>query len=337
MESLVGQFDTLNINKPNIDDIWRQFDQLKAEETPNIQKVIGCNECNGSQEVTSEGFYVCVECGLVDEYNITDDAEWTSGVNEDGSVHDSSRCGMASDTDLFSNKWGAGTVMNFSTCKDRYTTETKRLNKINFHGSMNHRDRALFHAYNEFERICKENLGLPESIIREAKIMYRKFNEGKLTRGAIRTGVKANCVFYACKLNNIAMTTKEISDAFGIPTKDMSRTSDMFKSNTSNKNVKKTSHTKALDVVYRLLSGFDIGEDEHKQLFGKIRIMCDHLSRCVQLMGKTPTSIATVVILKFMDTQKITKKEVAEKCNISLPTLVKIEKIVNKYLEDKPL
>jgi transcription initiation factor TFIIIB Brf1 subunit/transcription initiation factor TFIIB len=331
METILEQLDGLKI-----DDIWNQFDSLRKQDT-KVQKHIGCIECNGRQEITEEGFNVCVECGLVDEYNITDDAEWSSGINEDGSVHDASRCGMASATDLFSNKWGAGTIMNFSGCKSGTRTENNRLSKINFHGSMNHKDRALFHAYNEFEEICKQKLGLSDVIIREAKIMYRKFNEEKLTRGAIRTGVKANCVFYACKINNISLTTKEIADAFEIPTKDMSRTTDMFKSNVSNKNVKKTSHTKPLDVVYRLLDTFDMEEEEYKKMYGRVRDMCDHISKCVHLMGKTPTSIAAVIILKLIDSKNTSKKEVAEKCNISLPTLVKIEKITNKYLEKCPL
>jgi len=337
MEIITEQLEQLDIKDPDVDEIWRQFDFLKQQDTISEPPKMGCHECNGTQAVTREGFHVCTECGLVDEYNIVDDAEWTSGVSEEGAVHDGSRCGMANDVDLFSSKWGAGTVMNFQTCKNKHSIEMKRLNKINFHGSMNHRDRALFHAYNQVESICKTHLGLPDNIIRQAKIMYRNFNEEKLTRGAVRTGVKANCVFYSCKLHNIAMTTKEIADAFEIPTKDMSRTSDMFKSNITNSEVKKTSHTKSVDVVYRLLSTFDIDEAEYKKLFGKVRIMCEHLAKCVHLMGKTPTSVAAVVILKFMDLKNIPKKEIAIKCNISLPTLVKIEKIVNQYLEDCPL
>ena len=111
----------------------------------------------------------------------------------------------------------------------------------------------------------------------------------------------------------------------------------MFKSNVSNNNVKKTSHTKPLDVVYRLLDTFEMDEEEYKKMYGRVRDMCDHISKCVHLMGKTPTSIAAVIILKLIDSKNTSKKEVAEKCNISLPTLVKIEKITNKYLEKCPL
>jgi ribosomal protein L32 len=49
-------------------------------------------------------------------------------------------------------------------------------------------------------------------------------------------------------------------------------------------------------------------------------------------MGKTPTSIAAVIILKTLG-EYTTKHEVCDKCGVSLPTLNKIETIMNKYLE----
>jgi hypothetical protein len=63
--------------------------------------------------------------------------------------------------------------------------------------------------------------------------------------------------------------------------------------------------------------------------------MADDLQSCVQLMGKTPTSVASVIILKVLK-EFVTKGTVCQKCNISLPTLNKIEVLVNKYLENKP-
>jgi hypothetical protein len=53
-------------------------------------------------------------------------------------------------------------------------------------------------------------------------------------------------------------------------------------------------------------------------------------------MGKTPTSIASVVILRVFG-EHTSKQDVCDKCGISMPTLNKIESIVKIYLEGNPL
>jgi transcription initiation factor TFIIIB Brf1 subunit/transcription initiation factor TFIIB len=184
---------------------------------------------------------------------------------------------------------------------------------------MNHRDRALFHAYKDIDEAALNNLELPQTVVRDAKIMYRKFNGEVLTRGAVRTGIKANCVFYACKANNVPRTTKEIADAFGIPTKDLSRTSQTFK-----------------DTIF--------GKSERPEPTVQLtrrrqwRVKCikfaNLLDDCVPLMGKTPNSIAAVVIYKVLG-DSMSKHDIIQKCGISMPTLNKIEQLVNKHLEDK--
>ena len=200
---------------------------------------------------------------------------------------------------------------------------------------MNHKDRALFHAYKDFENACSRNLGLQENVIRDAKILYRKFNTEKLTRGAVRTGIKANCVLYACKINKVSLTTKEVADAFGVPTKDVSRTQAIFKEHIS-KEVKQKSNsvvcTTPTDVIYRLLNEFDISD---KRMW---RVKCIKLAEtiqdCVELMGKTPSRVGSVIIYKVLG-DMFSKSVICEKCKVSIPTLNKIEGIINRHLEDK--
>ena len=193
---------------------------------------------------------------------------------------------------------------------------------------MNHKDRSLFHAYKDIEEAARDALGLSEKVIRDAKVMYKKFNGEKLTRGAVRLGIKANCVMYSCKLSNVPRTTKEIADAFGIPTKDLSRTSHLFRETILNETQKSApSVTKAVDVVHRLLNSFEEGKGELRM---KCIKMCRNLENCVQLMSKTPNSIASVAILFVL---KVPKSEICDKCGISLPTLSKIETIAKQYLE----
>tara|TARA_R110002072_G_scaffold142663_1_gene288050 strand:+ start:1080 stop:1856 length:777 start_codon:yes stop_codon:yes gene_type:complete len=250
--------------------------------------------------------------------------EWTSGVSEGGVSNDPSRCGnISADLDLFSSAWGVGTVINTYRSS---SYAMKRMARINFHSAMNHKDRALFHAYQDIERAATV-LGLPTVIIKNAKVLYRKFNNDTLTRGAVRTGIKANCVLFACKVNNFPRTTREIADAFSIPTKDISRTSNMIKEalvggESSNK------VTRPSDVVGRLLNEFGTIDGRTRMKCVKV---CKSLENCVQLMSKTPNSIASAVILYVLG-DNTNRSEVCKKCSISAPTLVKIENIVKQHI-----
>src|SRR5210317_1881411 len=164
---------------------------------------------------------------------------------------------------------------------------------------------------------------------RMAKMMYKKFDDSKLTRGAVRTGIKGNCVLYACSLSKVPRTTKEIADMFGIQSKDMSRTTQMFKETIMGK-TEKNYMTKPCDVVHRLLGNFNAGQ-VYRPVCTK---MCSEIEDCVELMSKTPNSIASAVILIALKGVH-TKSEICSTCGVSVPTVNKIETIIKKHLEAK--
>ena len=317
---------------------WAAFHQVKQDLSPTVpaatkkSEPFVCDSCQGRQIFNEDNLPVCTSCGVVVSSWIDDGPEWINGTNEDGTSIDRARCGPAADTDLFSAQWGSGTVMS---SRGKQTAASRRIARINFHQSMNHKDRSLFHAYKSIDIAAVDKLKLPESTVRGAKIMYRKFTTEKLTRGQVRTGIKANCIFYACKLDGFSRTTKEVADAFGIPTKDLSRTSELFRNvmlkETEKVKDKSTSGvTNASDVISRLLNEFDI--ENRRFIHARCIKFHSKISDCVELMGKTPTSVASVIILKVLE-GKVTKQDIVQKCNISMPTLNKIEGIINKYLE----
>lgn len=306
--------------------IWSDLDKLlpkKIDDKPvNIHF---CQECSGVKVFSPEGIPTCSQCGLVDECYIDETAEWTSGVTDDGRINDPSRCGQPdANPELFSQNWGKGTIISTQRSS---TYENKRMAKINFHMSMNHKDRSLFHAYRDIDEACHT---LPETILRDAKMMYRKFNDEKLTRGAVRFGIKANCVLYACKLAQHPRTTKEIADMFGIQPKDICRTTQIFKAAMTTPETEKNYVTKSNDVLHRLLNSFEVSKEERLRCLK----LCSATEDCAELMSKTPNSIASAIIYIVLST-KLTKASVCEKCGVSVPTLNKIENTIKKHLEVK--
>jgi transcription initiation factor TFIIIB Brf1 subunit/transcription initiation factor TFIIB len=305
--------------------IWSDLDSLLQDTKTNEEKPVDinfCRECSGVKVYSREGLPTCSECGLIEDRFINESAEWTGGMNDDGKMNDPSRCnGPNPNPELFSQFWGQGTVI---ATKYSSTYEHKRMAKISFHMSMNHKDRSLFHAYKDIDEACHT---LPETILKDAKMMYKKFNEEKLTRGAVRLGIKANCVLYACRMAKVPRTTKDIAEMFGIQSKDISRTTQIFQENILGV-TKKNYVTKAFDVMPRLLNSFDVTREERL----KCNKMCSAIEDCIELMSKTPNSVASSIIYMVMKT-KVSKAEMCEKCSVSVPTLNKIETIIKKHLE----
>ena len=313
--------------------IWSDLEQLlKKEQKTNdepVEKIdlkYCCKECGGMKVVAPEGLPVCTDCGLVDDSYISDVAEWTSGISEDGKVNDPARCGADahSNPHLYSSQWGKSTVISTSG-RGSSTYKNRRMATINFHMAMNHKDRGLYHAYKDIEEACST---LPEVVLRDAKMIYKTFSTRKLTRGAVRVGIKANCILYACRLSNYPRTTKEIAEMFNIQPKDISRTSEMFKKIMLTETESSSSTTRPSDVMNRLINGFEVTREQ--------RIACNKMSRkleeCVELMSKTPNSVCSAVL--WINTG-IPKSEICKTCSISIPTLNKIEGIIRKYLEVK--
>lgn len=278
---------------------------------------------NGTRILNDDGLYVCVTCGRSDWEYVSDEPEWNGGP-DDGP--DQSRVGAPVNTTLYSAAWGSGTIMETRGA----TFANKRLARINFHTSMNHRDRSLHHAYDDLEHAGRTILSLPDTVILQAKIMYRKFNEEKLTRGAIRKGIKANCIFRACRDANVARTTQEIADAFEIPARDVSRTADIFRETIPER---VAIVTKPSDVVARLFNDVTcVPDDQRGRVRQKIIQACREHETHVQLMGKTPKGVASAVMFVTLTRLgfPVVKEEIRKICDVSMPTLNKLEVIVKK-------
>lgn len=304
--------------------IWGQVESLKPldEYKPSGQFYICV--CGGVKDCHESDLPTCTSCGLVDDQFISDEPEWRGGIDDDGAVSDPSRCGAPVD-ERYSEMWSMGTIM---TVRSNASYALKKLARIDFHSSMNHKDRSLFHNYADIEKAGKD---LPKFVVRDAESMYRKFTAEKLTRGAVRTGVKANCLLQACKSHNVSRSIAEIASAFGIPTKDVSRTADMFRSV-----IPATAETPkivmAADVAARMLNNFnDIPDDTKRRMRMKVIRTCEQVQESVELMGKTPKTIAATVIRIIMS-EWMNMQQVCDLCGVSAPTIKKIEDVIKSLI-----
>ena len=62
--------------------------------------------------------------------------------------------------------------------------------------------------------------------------------------------------------------------------------------------------------------------------------ICYETERCVELMSKTPKAVAACVIYTVLNkSMGVMKTEITSICDVSLPTLNKIEGTLKMYLE----
>jgi transcription initiation factor TFIIB len=298
-------------------EVWAQLDEYLKNKNDKITEEDDPYICPcGGVKTYMYDFPTCTSCGRVDNVFISSEAEWVGGPDDEDNP---CRVGAPVDHILYSEAWGMGTIIVGKSCQ--------KMAKINMHSGMNHRDRALHHAYSQFEHICKGKLKLNDTIIDYAKLIYKKFNSEKLTRGAVRAGIKANCVLYACKEHGVPRTLQEVSDAFGIPVKDISRTNDIFVNVTG----ENTGKTQSSDIISRIFVHIDFISDAEK---GKTRMKvikaCEDAQKNPNLMGKTPKGIASAVIFKTLSEMgyQVERSFIAKICDVSVPTLTKIEKIL---------
>lgn len=298
--------------------VWAQFEELRSPiQAPKESTEYFCS-CGGVKSYEYE-FPTCTVCGIVDSCFLSEEPEWIFGGPDENGGADMCRVGMPQNTSLYSDSWGIGTIIKGRNCQ--------KMAKINFHSSMNHRDRSLHHAYCEFQAVSAK-LKILDHITNHAKVMYRKFNEEKLTRGAIRLGIKANCLIWACKKEGVSRSTAEVAEAFGIAVRDLSRTSDMFREVTGED---LGESALAADIVKRIFNSVTCVPDDCR---GRVRMRiinaCKEAEQKPELLGKTPKGIVSAVIYKVLTDLKydVSRSTIASLCDISVPTLVKIEKLL---------
>jgi transcription initiation factor TFIIIB Brf1 subunit/transcription initiation factor TFIIB len=164
----------------------------------------------------------------------------------------------------------------------------------------------------------------------QVKIKYKAFNEAVLTRGAVRNGIKANCVFQACREAGVSRTTQEIADAFGIPARDLARTFDMYQEQLPETEVHITT---AADVIPRFFNDITcVPESQRGRIKMKIINVAKEMDECVELQGRTPKAVACAIIFVILKEMSMTpdKAELCRICGVSVPTLSKIEVLVRK-------
>lgn len=308
------------------DNLWGILDRLRTKEEPNkIELVPGdenqdpCSTCGGNHIISDDGEHLCADCHAVIGRVIEIGAEWRFYGADDNRGDDPTRCGMPTN-DLLP-KSSIGSVFGGSR---GYNRDSRRIRMYQMWNSMPYWERTL---YNVFEQLANKtaNHGIHNKVLDDAKVLYKKVSEKKISRGDNKEGLIASCIYYACLLNKVPRSTKEIARMFHIDpnvlTKGNARFQDLLKMNVE-----------------------CTGPDDFVCRFGsKLNMDWNDIQKCKELAKKlddleivsenAPTSVAAGTLFYYCMNNDIefTKKQIAEVCEVSEVTITKCYKKLQKY------
>ena len=174
-----------------------------------------CEDCGvegGVIKDTTEGFYVCSECGVIQQDKIvTQSSEWT----ENGSISNDpeSRTTTSAKGGKNSNRLNN---TNAIATSDYYQIENKRMKKF-FH--------KVCEKYNFSEIIAEKAFSIYKRVYNKTKFDGKK----EIHRGRTLDGIKGACLYLSLNsqdnvingCGNIKRTPREVSKMLGIDTKSI--------------------------------------------------------------------------------------------------------------------
>ncbi len=205
MNSLLSSIKIAKKNKT-----FENFKSLDVEIThdKDDKPIIICNGCSSDNFLEVDGYNVCQNCGLYNDCVIDSTQEWRYYGADDNKSADPSRCDLPVN-DLLPHTC-VGSIIGYGT---KETNTTKRIRNMNYWNSVPYKESSLLESFNNIT-IMAQNSGIPNCIIEEAKVMFKKVSDIKSSRRTKKEAMKAGCIMLACKLNNVPRSCSEIAKIF---------------------------------------------------------------------------------------------------------------------------
>lgn len=307
----------------NEDDIWNIFDGLKNElnnilKEDELDKEISC-KCGCTEIVVEDSSQICSKCSSVIGRIIDNTAEWRYYGNDDNRDADPSRCGLPTNNLL--PKSSLGSVIS---CGRNDNIDIRRIRMFQMWNSMPYDERTL---WNVFDKITSNtiNNGIPQKVIDDAKVLYKKASEKKISRGDNKEGLIASCIYHSCLINNIPRSSKEIAKMFSISpvilNKGNSRFQTLLQINVISSNPG--------DFISRFGSKLNMKMVD----IDKCKKLVEFLEKHEIMNDNSPTSSAAGILYYYamLNNLGYNKKQFSEVCNVSEVTIIKCYKIIYKY------
>lgn len=308
--------------------------------------IIMCEYCGQNDLINStDGFYVCQSCSLVNERVIDDSQEWRYYGAEDSKSVDPTRCGLP--TNNFFPEACLGSAVDMSGPN---SYQMRKIANYNRYNTVTHKTRTLYDSLNVMT-IYATNGGIAPCIIEEAKNMYWKIVTYRSAhnlneyRKPNREAILAASILEASKTLNYHRSAEEVAQIFQIKRTDVIKGHKQFRDywkiiqNLEENGLSAygdevyTKPSQPSDYVNRFCSKLDLGNDIRQICLD----ICVLIERNNIIPAYVPISITSGVIYlinNILD-QGLTKENISKACdNVSEATIEKCYQDLEKNLED---
>lgn len=313
-----------NENNESNGDNSDETDENKIEsELGELNEKFLCYNCNEDALILDDGIIVCEKCGVDNGAIIDHQQEWRFYGSEDTKhSSDPTRCGMPVNPLLPESSLGTIII-------GKGYDKLRKLNNWNLMSS--YKERSLLKVFKNIQAKCDEQ-NITVCVTDRAKIMYKTLSEEAIKRGKSRKGLIAACLYNSCKDKNDIRSIKEISKMFGIKIKKMTSGCKQFNEMMYYHNNDYLANSKLVtpeDYIERYSNLLKI-DKKYKEKINYVANMAYNLGL---VRENTPSSIAVSSIYLVAQEYglKISKKKIAEVCEISEVTISKAYKKMQKF------
>ncbi len=322
-----------------IDELSKMVD-LMYDDTNNQYKQdkLWCDSCNNNDiiEDTSQGIFVCKNCGTVISTILDSNPEWRQ--YDDDNKKDMNRCSLPI----------SKLLPQSSTATSIGGSCSSRIRKLHDWSSMPYKERSRNEVFKKITQKCAEGK-IMKCIEDDAKIMYNNISDCKhlsgknigkniIIRGVNRESLIAACVLHACRKKYKTRSPKEMAKIFGLVYTDITRGNKLFR---------KLAKLKKMELSITPTS------PEHfiLRFCDELKIKKEYIDQAIKISNNviklsiasvhTPLSLATGSIYLMIQLNKlnIQKKVIADKFNVSQVTIAKafkkLEPFINILTNDK--
>ena len=324
------QIPHVRMEQQSEEELWSLLAQLKVEEA-EISKGEGdagpsgsgdndgsCPDCGCDDVVLDEGQHVCAQCGTVVSRQIDMGAEWRY-YGDESRGDDPNRCGMATNDLLPKSSLGS-----MIACRWNDSKAVRKIRMYQIWNSMPYWERTLATIFEKLSNTTAQH-GIPAKVIDDAKVLYKQVSEKRISRGDNRDGLIASSIYYACLINGVPRSAKEVAKMFNIDTIVMTRGNARF--HTMLKLNVKCSN--AQDFISRFGTRLQMNYNDLE----KCKAIAGRLDDLEVITENAPTSIAAGTIYYYSQEKglDLSKKDISEACDVSDPTITKCYKRITKW------
>jgi transcription initiation factor TFIIIB Brf1 subunit/transcription initiation factor TFIIB len=318
-------------------------------------ETVSCTSCISDENdiIESDGFYVCILCGIVIGQRISDLAEWSNYTDSSGCSSNNSRCGnviKSTDINPFTTNSSSFVPKGVNNvCYENGKIMKYDISRVHMKNNFNHLQKSFNIVEDHMDHITNDKYS--KRVVMTAKTLWgeimntTKTKENgdlvrKITRAGVRKGLIACCLYYSCIHYDSTRSPLEICQDFGMPdTKQFNKGDKEFKE--VFENVPKWCHlltktSNSEDYFSRFCSELEMHHIIKEGVAFNLAKDCREIYEQIKdkLHGLFPKSSACGIIFWVMKHKKIsiTKTNLSKVLGICGPSLSKCCSIVVEIL-----